>query len=142
MTLPKKVFIFAVIIVASFAVGMYSAKLNVAESKKQTEKEIEKEVTEETVIIKEKRPDGGEKTTITTKKETKTVTNETKNSTSTKGTSKRRTLTINALAGVSTNDLSKPIYGFSVTKEVLGPVTVGAWGLTNGTLGVSLGLSF
>ncbi len=35
-----------------------------------------------------------------------------------------------------------PIYGISVTKEVFGPFTAGAFGLTNGTLGLSVGINF
>jgi hypothetical protein len=35
-----------------------------------------------------------------------------------------------------------PTYGVSVTKQVLGPMTVGAFGLTNGTVGVSVGINF
>jgi hypothetical protein len=36
----------------------------------------------------------------------------------------------------------KPTYGLSVSKEILGPVTVGAFGFMNGTVGVSIGLDF
>ncbi|MFN9955213.1 MAG: hypothetical protein ACK55I_19125, partial [bacterium] len=34
------------------------------------------------------------------------------------------------------------VLGVSATKSVLGPITVGAWGLTNGTAGLSVGLNF
>jgi hypothetical protein len=56
---------------------------------------------------------------------------------------KTNTLNISGLVG---NDFTKgllaPTYGVSVTKQVLGPMTVGAWGLTNGTIGLSIGLNF
>ena len=38
--------------------------------------------------------------------------------------------------------VAKPIYGLSVTREVLGPVTVGVFGFTNSTIGVSIGYNF
>lgn len=38
--------------------------------------------------------------------------------------------------------LIKPLYGVSVTRELIGPVTIGVFGLTNGTVGLSLGLNF
>ena len=33
-------------------------------------------------------------------------------------------------------------YGLSVSKQLLGPINVGVFGLTGGTIGVSLGMSF
>lgn len=35
-----------------------------------------------------------------------------------------------------------PTYGASAQKEFIGPITIGAFGLTNGTIGVSIGLDF
>lgn len=51
---------------------------------------------------------------------------------------------VSALAGVDVSHLRslQPIYGVSVSKQVFGPVTAGAFGLTNGIIGVSLGVSF
>ncbi len=44
------------------------------------------------------------------------------------------------------NDFSKsqiqPIYGVSVSKEVLSNITIGVFGLTSGTLGLSVGINF
>jgi hypothetical protein len=147
MTLPKKAFLAGVALLAAFAFGRHSATFapttTVAETKKEVEKEINKEVRENTVIVHEKQPDGKETTTTIINKETKTVTNETKNTeSSTKTVVKRSLTTVNGLIGTSVNDLNQRIYGISVTREVLGPVTVGVWGLTNGTAGVSVGLSF
>ena len=56
---------------------------------------------------------------------------------------KRSTVNISALVGTAlTHDFGVPVYGGMVSKEVLGMVTVGAFGLTNGTVGVSIGLNF
>ncbi len=52
-------------------------------------------------------------------------------------------INISALVGT---DLSqpgiKPIYGVSASKEFLGPITLGAYGLTNGVVGISVGFNF
>jgi hypothetical protein len=40
------------------------------------------------------------------------------------------------------NGLFAPVYGVSVTHQVLGPFTVGAYGLTSGIIGVSVGVNF
>lgn len=53
----------------------------------------------------------------------------------------RKTLNISGLAGLDTLD-KRLVYGASINKEVLGPVTLGAYGLTNGVLGLSIGINF
>ena len=50
---------------------------------------------------------------------------------------------ISALAGFSPfSDPHTPVYGGHVSTQLLGPINVGAFGLTNGTIGMSLGLDF
>jgi hypothetical protein len=34
------------------------------------------------------------------------------------------------------------MYGISVHREFIGPITLGAFGLTNGTVGLSIGVNF
>lgn len=50
------------------------------------------------------------------------------------------------VSGLVGNDLSKrgvlPIYGVSINKEIIGPITIGAFGLTSGVIGLSVGLNF
>lgn len=36
----------------------------------------------------------------------------------------------------------KNVYGLSITKPLIGPVQVGVWGLSNGSLGISIGAEF
>lgn len=91
-------------------------------------------------------------TTVTTKQKDGTKTVQTIDSTvktNTKETVKQSTqakaqLNVSALAGYDFNSsrLPTPVYGVAVTKQVLGSLTVGAFGLTNGTVGVSLGVNF
>lgn len=49
---------------------------------------------------------------------------------------------ISAGAGVHALDFQAPIYKVEVSKDILGPVAVGVWGLSNGTVGLSIGFSF
>jgi len=50
-------------------------------------------------------------------------------------------VTLSALAGYSIHDLGSPVYGGSVSKQILGPISVGVWGLSTGVFGVSVGVS-
>ncbi len=86
-----------------------------------------------------KRPDGTETTETT-------VTDETKDSTKTKN---RTTVTttpaktnVSALIGISTSKIDAPIYGASISHEVVGPLSIGIVFLTNGFVGGTLGYSF
>ncbi len=87
-----------------------------------------------TTIVTVKKPDGT--TTTTEKIDSKTKTN-------TVIVPPRPKLNVSVLVA---NDFSKnslqPLYGVSISKEVLGPVTAGAFALTNGTIGVSIGINF
>lgn len=48
---------------------------------------------------------------------------------------------VNALGAVQIGDLSKPFFGVQVERRI-GPLWVGAFGLSDGTAGVSLGIQF
>lgn len=135
----RKIVEFVVVIGVSVGVMYYirtsSTKLG-TDTKIVTVEVVKKKKTK-TVVTK--KPDG------TTRTET-TVTDVTDTKQKVKDTvvaapvSKKTS--INALAGLDTTHNFTPVYGLSVTREVLGPVTVGAFGLTNGIVGVSFGVSF
>lgn len=88
-----------------------------------------------TTIVTTKEPNGTTKTieTIDSKTKTKTVVQ----------APQAKKLNVSVLVA---NDFSqstpKLLYGVSVTKEVLGPITIGLFGLTNGTVGGSIGINF
>lgn len=87
------------------------------------EREIEEEITRD------------EDRTIDSRKEKKVVIEE-----KTKSSSR---LHIAALSSVNVRSGSfVPVYGAAVSKDVLGPINVGVFGLTDGTAGVSVGISF
>jgi len=105
-----------------------------------------------TTIVVVTKPDGEKNSTTTisydnskdTKTNSKDVDTDVKQSDTlkevTRGDSK---VTISALGGV---DFSRGapivVYGASVTKPILGPIACGVWGLTNGVVGASIGLTF
>lgn len=113
-----------------------------AEKKKTTHKKI---VTEETT-----KPDGTKIVTTTTTDDTssdvkikdkETSENSKDNSSNKETTQVGSKVTISALAGLNFGSFL-PVYGASVTKPVFGPLTLGFWGLSNTTGGISLGLQF
>jgi len=126
-------------LVAAFAAGRYLTPTKV-ETKIVTvevEKKHEETKTKTTTV---KKPDGT--TTTTTESDTKVDTNTTTNSKSdTIVEHKVGTLNISALAGADVT-IPRLVYGLSVTKSIIGPVTIGLWGLSNKTVGGSIGFQF
>lgn len=49
---------------------------------------------------------------------------------------------VRALVARNMDHISEDIYGVGVEKKILGPFTLGAFGLTDKTLGLSLGMTF
>lgn len=163
LTKEAKVGLLVVIVlcVSSFAVGRYTTPVQIktetkiVEVEKKTnvsDSDKKKERHKKTTTIEETLPDG-------TKRKTTVVTDDTqsdsqKHDSSSSETSKSETdkkevtnrtslVTISALGGASISLGNVPlIYGASITKPVLGPITIGIWGLSNSTAGLSLGLSF
>lgn len=109
-----------------------------AEEQVKKDKDIKQVVTE--VITKE--PSGKEVRTVVTETETKVVTVKDKNTESKTETKASDQYTINLMAGISKDNLVTPIYGASASKKFIGPISLGAWALTNGTGGLSVGMSF
>lgn len=137
MKLQYKILIIVVLMAASFAVGRRSVpapSIGVATKSHDTTNSDTHKVT--TI---EKDPSGKETTTITED----TVTHTQADSSSKESISpiKQSKINISALVGTDIHDL-KPMYGISASKEFIGPITLGAWGLTNGTAGISVGLDF
>lgn len=139
-------------VLISFAVGRWASPtktiietkvVTVEVEKKQTDIEQHKKVT----IVDAKKPDGTEtKTTvITDDKDTKSSETDQKSSSETTKKETDRSsskVTVSALAALNISAPGVPIYGVAVTKPILGPLTVGIFGLSNSTAGVSVGLTF
>ena len=140
MTLKTQSIILAVAVILSFGFGRYSNR-TAASTKIQSETDTQTkqdQVTDKrTVIVKE--PGGKETTSIT--EETHVQTRENTDSQMKETVKASPQLQVSALAGLDLN-AHAPTYGVAVSKQVLGPITVGAFGLTTGIVGVSIGMTF
>jgi hypothetical protein len=139
------------IAVLGFAFGRYSAPVKVVEKEKIKIVEVEKKKVNEkkdvtTVVVT--KPDG---TTTTTTRDTSVTDSSTDTSTvatsekSKTTTYKKPNWVVAGLIGADVSNFSlksKPIYGGSVSRKVLGPISVGGWGMSNGTFGASISLEF
>lgn len=155
----RQVIVGVLLLVGAFASGRFMAPAKVkteekivyvekTEKSKQTDTDKKKHVT--TIKTEETRPDGTK--FVTTKTEENTDTN--RSSTTKENTEKSKTeersklvesgagkVNLSALGGLDVFNLTKPpVFGAHATKAFLGPFTLGVWGLSNGTGGLSLGL--
>ncbi len=145
MDLKPTLILVGVIAIVAFAFGRYSVKLppdtKTSEQTTTNDKKTTDTDTHKITVIEKDCKTGAEKTTITEdtttrEKETqKTVDKLLKDITQ----QKRRTTNISAIGGIQD---FKPIYGASANMEVFGPVTAGVFGLTNGVIGINLGINF
>jgi len=128
------------LLLGAYALGRYVAPTKTIT--KTVTVEVEKTKTHEDKVIVERIEKDGTKTTTT-----HVVTNtETDKKANTKQEqiveNKKSSLLVSALGGV---DITKPnglIFGAHVSRQTLGPVHIGLFGLTNGTIGASVGLQF
>ena len=134
-----KYIIALVILIGAFALGRFTVPT------KTVTVEVEHKVEDthnntDTIIVEEVKPDGSKitRTEIKSKTDTKIV-SDIKNSTTVQKTSP---LNISALAGIDVIHPTGLIFGGHVSKQILGPVSIGIFGLSNGTAGLSVGLSF
>lgn len=151
MTEKTKVII--VVVIASAIVGFsfqtYKKKTetHINETKTQ-DKTTETDKHVETKVVEIIAPDGTKTTTTETVEDTKkhrdstTVTEKQKDQTVEVSRGEGSKVSISALVGTSLTSLGTPVYGATVSKPILGPITVGLWGLSSGTGGISVGLTF
>jgi len=117
--------------------------------KKIDEIDTKRDKRQKVVITEVEKPDGTKEktTTISTDTQTdqkrtdqdQTAVTQVSSKTETRGGDK---FTVTFLAGDNVGSPFSIVYGGAVTKPILGPITVGFWGLTDKTGGVSLGLTF
>jgi hypothetical protein len=143
MDTKYKVIIATCTILVAFAFGRYSApKIPDSHSITDTTKEINKDVDTHKTTVITKTPDGKEVTTITEDTSSKSKSDSDTKTDVTITAPKTSAVNISLLAGLDTGRGFVPTYGISANKELIGPVTVGAFGLTNGTIGLSIGVNF
>lgn len=136
-----------ILVVLSFCFGHYTAQ---SSKSSQTTDKIVDTVTHEaldthtkTTITEVKEPTGEIKTitqvdTVQSAKETD-IKAETDRTVTTY--QKKSAVNISLIGGYDTAR-GLPTYGASFSKEFVGPITIGLWGLTNGTVGVTIGVNF
>lgn len=131
-----------VLIIGGFAAGWYMKPENKTTDDTKTEETDKTKVIEHKKTTTTKDKDGNETTTIID--DTTTTIDHSKDSESHKEiiVSSRSKINVSALAAIDTKSTPIPLYGISVNKEFIGPITIGAFGLTNGIVGVSIGLNF
>jgi hypothetical protein len=109
-----------------------------------------------TVRTRVTKPDGTKTETLTVDRGEQVAKAETTHTTKTADraeTHERKTVTerrdpewrVSGLVGLDVRHILTPgplVYGAAVEHRLFGPVWVGAWGLTNGTAGLSLGVTF
>lgn len=161
METKTKIIIATISLITAFAFGRYSVpervkiETKIVEVEKKTSdknSEAERNKKKTTETKETVKPDGTRETTTKTTEETEVSkknnehsTDETsKNSESSKEVISGQSKTsLNVLAGIKVSDITGGlIYGVSVTKPILGPISIGVWGLTNSTIGASVGLLF
>lgn len=141
MNTKTKLLLASVSLLTAFAFGRWSAPEYRKTTKDQSETTDSSSHKKTTVIEKEK-PDGT--------KEKKTVVEEDKDRSKSKTDKESEEIrvsssktNISVLWGVDPRSPQTPKYGLSVSRPILGPITVGLWALpTDPTVGFSLGLTF
>lgn len=150
MSNKTKIIISIAALVLAYTSGRYMAPTKVITEvktveveKKQSKTDAEREKHKKTVIIE--RPDGSKETTITentdTSKKTDSSSDSRTDSSSRKVVERGIGANISALGGIRLDGYT-PVFGASISKPVLGPITIGIWGLSDKTLGASVGLQF
>ena len=152
----KEILAGVVVVIAAFAIGRYTGPEKVKIITKTvtiaTDTKTDDETTQDhkkVTIIEITKPDGTDTKTTTVVDDTdsqdksvdtsKTTTDESQTTEITKGSPK---ILVSALAARNLSNFATPIYGGMVSKSILGPVTIGAFGLSDKTVGLSLGLMF
>lgn len=150
MTTKTKVIASIVVVATSFAFGRYSVNQPSIKTKEEIKTDSTSNTDKDTRTTKTKvtvkTPDGTEKTTETTDTTTTSkTTKQTDSDTNIQQIVESKSSRIN-ISVLGANDFSRgaliPTYGISASKEFIGPITVGAFGLMNGVVGVSIGLDF
>lgn len=124
----------------SFALGRYLSpeKTKTVTSTVEVEKIVVQTVHSVTKIIE--RPDGTKETVIVANTKTDSKTNEESQTDSKEVTKSKDKLIISVLAGMQLPLNGQLIYGAEISKNLLGPLRMGLFAMTDRKVGISLGL--
>lgn len=154
--------LFLAVGVLGFAAGRWASPVKVVTEthtveveKKVTDTEAERNRHKETTTKTEERPDGTKETTTTTVEDTNTSKNSHSDTDIAKDSQAKAetlynkpSLTVSGLYGLK-YDKTAPgllptsqIWGVAISKQLFGPVGLGAWALSDATGGLSMSLTF
>jgi len=155
MTIPQlsqktQLIVLGVSCLICFACGRFLAgKAEVKTEQQITENKTvdqDKDTHTHTVTVTTKAKDGTTQITQTQDSDTidiKDITSKVQEDTKTDTIPPKTNLTnVSALVGNNFSNVFAPVYGVSITHQVLGPISIGAYGLNNGIVGVSIGVNF
>ncbi len=133
-------------LLASFAAGRYTTPEKIVIQKEivEVEKKVE-DKRKEIVKTEVTHPDGTKEITTKTVVDSTTKTDSTKTDKELEErTAASSKVSISALVGapLSLSGPITPVYGGHIHRPLLGPISLGLWGLSNATAGVSIGLTF
>lgn len=130
------------LLAVGYGTGRYLQPAKIQIKKEEVIKEVE--VIKKDIRIVEReitRPDGTkEKERITEDKSQESTKKEKDTKESTLIANKKPDWRVNGLAAL--NNDRNVVYGLQVERRILGPISVGAFGLTDTTVGLSVGLEF
>lgn len=143
-------------LVLAFAAGRWTGPVTVKTEiktveveKKTDDKQTNTDDHKKATIVETTKPDGTKTktTTITDDRDSKTDDESTDNLNKTTDQTKEITkskspLSISLLAAANITAPGTPIYGLAIQRPILGPITLGIFGLSDKTAGVSIGLTF
>lgn len=161
LTTKQQATILIVCTASGVAVGRFTVPVKVVTQVKTVEVEKKQQKTDITsnrqlhrkrTTVEVKKPDGTTEittTVITDSGDKINASSEQKSSEDKQSESKKETvkdsghLNLSVLVGANPFNLSQGmVYGGHVTRDIFGPVNIGVWGLSNGTFGLSGGLTF
>lgn len=129
-----------IVIVIAFYCGRLSSPEKIKTEFKTVE--VEKVVTKvERKVIKVKENADGSKDTVIVVDSNTNEESRGKSTVETKEVINAKRTNVSLLIG-GAYPISGPYYGVSAQRSILGPLTVGAWAITNRTAGLSVGLNF
>jgi hypothetical protein len=141
----QNILIGILLLLVAFAIGRYTTQATVI-TKTVTKTDETQHLNEHQheTIVEKKSPDGTD-TVVTTidSAQSDTVQTDTITQSQTKTVTGSSKINLSALATTNIHSpFGAPAYGLSVSKEVAGPITAGLFGLSNGTVGISIGINF
>lgn len=137
MSLKYKLLILLALLAVAFSFGRYSVQGKQVTQSQETTNTGER--THTVTIVTEEH--GKKVTRVTEDAVVNTVSKEIVKSTL-QVVPKRSAFNVSVLGGALLQTRPELVYGLSVSKEFIGPITGGLFGLSNGILGLSIGINF